>query len=222
MLSAATRVHHAARRRGCVAAADAGAAADDANGWRSGPCPMLMTKRKIISQTMIGNETRPIKAKLRNASCLWETHQSNLWVLDFIRRSPPRPWNIVQHDCGNLNDQRRNNRPARKCGLLLKTGSCSCCCSGPNQQHDFSAGEFSIVIRVRIIQVDPPGRAQLLSGFGEENGGTQRRSFSNTISVADSAADHAFCATGSQMLILRVSGIRNRLSTKHTAGTAIG
>jgi hypothetical protein len=78
-------------------------------------------------------------------------------VLDFIRRSPPRPWNIVQHDCGNLNDQRRNNRPPRKCGLLLKTGSCSCCCSGPNQQHDFSAGEFSVVIRVRIIQVDPPG-----------------------------------------------------------------
>jgi hypothetical protein len=35
-------------------------------------------------------------------------------------------------------------------------------------------------------------------------------------------ADYAFAASGSQMLILRVSGIRNRLSTKHTAGTAIG
>jgi hypothetical protein len=30
-----------------------------------------------------------------------------------------------------------------------------------------------------------------------------------------------YCA-GSQMLILRVSGIRNRASMKHTAGTAIG
>jgi hypothetical protein len=35
-------------------------------------------------------------------------------------------------------------------------------------------------------------------------------------------ADYALCASGSQMLILRVSGIRNRLSTKHIAGTAIG
>jgi hypothetical protein len=35
-------------------------------------------------------------------------------------------------------------------------------------------------------------------------------------------ADYAFAASGSQMLILRVYGIRNRLSTKHTAGTAIG
>jgi hypothetical protein len=69
---------------------------------------------------MIGNETRPIKAKLRNASCLWDTHQRNLWVLDFIRRSPPRPWNIVQHDCGNVNDQRRNHRPPQKCGLPSK------------------------------------------------------------------------------------------------------
>jgi hypothetical protein len=119
----AARVHHAARRRGCIAAADAGAAAHDANGWRSGgaanrmrawPCPMLMTRRKIIAQKMIGNEMRPIKAKLRNASCLWDTPQRNLWVLDFIRRSPPRPWNIVQHDCGNVNDQRRNHRPTAK------------------------------------------------------------------------------------------------------------
>jgi len=45
---------------------------------------MLMTRRKIIAQTMIGNETRPIKAKLRNASCLWDTHQRYLWVLDFM------------------------------------------------------------------------------------------------------------------------------------------
>jgi len=91
-LHQAARVHHAHRRRGCVAAADAGATAHDANGWRSGgtanrmrawPCPMLMTRRKIIAQTMIGNETRPIKAKLRNASCLWDTHQRNFWVLDF-------------------------------------------------------------------------------------------------------------------------------------------
>jgi hypothetical protein len=112
--SETARVHHGARRRGCVAAADAGAAAHDANGWRSGgaanrmrawPCPMIMTRRKIIAQTMVGNETRPIKAKLRNASCLWDTHQRNLWVLDFIRRSPPRTWNIVQHDCGNVNDR---------------------------------------------------------------------------------------------------------------------
>jgi hypothetical protein len=129
LLSRHTRRREFITLLGGVAAADAGAAAHDANGWRSGgaanrmrawPCPMLMTRRKIIAQTMIGNETRPIKAKLRNASCLWETHQSNLWVLDFIRRSPPRTWNIVQHDCGNLNDQRRNNRPPRKCGLLLK------------------------------------------------------------------------------------------------------
>ena len=125
----APRVHHAARQRGCVAAADADAAAHDANGWRIGgtanrmrawPCPMLMTRRKIIAQTTIGNETRPIKAKLRNASCLWDTHRRSLWVLDFIRRSPPRPWNIVQHDCGNVNDQRRNHRPPQKCGLPSK------------------------------------------------------------------------------------------------------
>ena len=33
----------------------------------------------------------------------------------------------------------------------------------------------------------------------------------------------AFAAAGSsQMLRMRVSGIRNRLNTKHTAGTAIG
>ena len=149
-----------------MAAADAGAAAHDANDWRSGgaanrmrawPCPVFMTRRKIMTQTKIGNKTRPIKAKLRNASCLWDTHQRNLWVLDFIRRSPPPPWNIVQHDCGNINDQRRNHRPPQKCGLPPKTGSRSCRCSGPNQQHDFSAGEFSVVIRVRIIQVDPPG-----------------------------------------------------------------
>jgi hypothetical protein len=141
---------------GGVAAADAGAAAHDANGWRSGgaasrmrawPCPMLMTRRKIIAQTMIGNETRPIKAKLRNASCLWDTHQRNLWVLDFIRRSPPRPWNIVQHDCGNVNDQRRNHRPPQKCGLPLKTGSCSCRCSGTQ-----SATRF---LRWRIQRRDP-------------------------------------------------------------------
>jgi hypothetical protein len=79
------------------------------------------------------------------------------------------------------------------------------------------------VIRVPIIQVDPPRREPGFFPVREkENGGTQRRSFSNTISVADSATDYAFCASGSQMLILRVSGIRNRLSTKHTAGTAIG
>jgi len=35
-------------------------------------------------------------------------------------------------------------------------------------------------------------------------------------------ADYAFAASGSQMLILWVSGIRKRLSTKHIAGTAIG
>jgi len=35
-------------------------------------------------------------------------------------------------------------------------------------------------------------------------------------------ADYAYAASGPQILILRVSGIKNRLSTKHTAGTAIG
>ena len=35
-------------------------------------------------------------------------------------------------------------------------------------------------------------------------------------------ADYAFTAYGSQILILRVSGIWNKLSTKHIAGTAIG
>ena len=35
-------------------------------------------------------------------------------------------------------------------------------------------------------------------------------------------ADYAYAACGPQIFILRVSGIRNRLSTKHTAGTAIG
>ena len=36
------------------------------------------------------------------------------------------------------------------------------------------------------------------------------------------APDFAYAACGPQIFILRVSGIRNRLSTKHTAGTAIG
>jgi hypothetical protein len=122
---------------GGVAAADAGAAAHDANGWRSGgaasrmrawPCPMLMTRRKIIAQTMIGNETRPIKAKLRNASCLWDTHQRNLWVLDFIRRSPPRE------------RQRSASEPSvTEMRAALKLGRALARCSGPNQQHDFSA-----------------------------------------------------------------------------------
>ena len=31
-----------------------------------------------------------------------------------------------------------------------------------------------------------------------------------------------YAACGPQIFILRVSGIKNRLSTKHTAGTAIG
>jgi len=35
-------------------------------------------------------------------------------------------------------------------------------------------------------------------------------------------AENAYAACGPQIFILRVSGIRNRLSTKHTAGTAIG
>jgi hypothetical protein len=43
-----------------------------------------------------------------------------------------------------------------------------------------------------------------------------------TVAVDRIWADYAFTAAGSQILILRVSGIRNRLSTKHTAGTAIG
>jgi hypothetical protein len=34
--------------------------------------------------------------------------------------------------------------------------------------------------------------------------------------------DDAYAACGPQIFILRVSGIKNRLSTKHTAGTAIG
>jgi hypothetical protein len=34
--------------------------------------------------------------------------------------------------------------------------------------------------------------------------------------------DYAFAVSDSQMRILRVSGIRNRPSTKHIAGTAIG
>ena len=40
--------------------------------------------------------------------------------------------------------------------------------------------------------------------------------------AAEPLLRYAFTASGSQILILRVSGIRNRLSTKHTAGTAIG
>ena len=39
---------------------------------------------------------------------------------------------------------------------------------------------------------------------------------------ASQFGDYTFSVTGFQMLIWRVSGIRNRLSTKHTAGTAIG
>ena len=35
-------------------------------------------------------------------------------------------------------------------------------------------------------------------------------------------ADFAYAACGPQIFILRVSGIKYRLSTKHTAGTAIG
>jgi hypothetical protein len=153
-----------------VAAADAGAAAHDANGWRSGgaanrmrawPCPMLMTRRKIIAQTTIGNETRPIKTKLRNASCLWDTHRRSLWVLDFIRRSPPRPWNIVQHDCGNVNDQRRNHRPPQKCGLPSKLSRALAVAVDP-----ISNNTSSILLRMKdskalpdcifVNPIDPP------------------------------------------------------------------
>jgi methyl coenzyme M reductase gamma subunit len=35
-------------------------------------------------------------------------------------------------------------------------------------------------------------------------------------------ADNAYAASAPQIFMWRVSGIRNRLSTKHTAGTAIG
>ena len=35
-------------------------------------------------------------------------------------------------------------------------------------------------------------------------------------------AEDAYAACGPQIFILRVSGIKNRLSTRHIAGTAIG
>jgi hypothetical protein len=86
--------------------------------------PMLMTRRKIIAQMMIGNETRPIKAKLRNASCLWDTHQGDLWVLHFIPAISAVPTNIVQHDCENVNDQRRIPPSATEMqGMPLKLGA---------------------------------------------------------------------------------------------------
>src|SRR5215471_7709680 len=66
---------------------------------------------------------------------------------------------------------------------------------------------------------DPSGTKSASLRFGRRE---RRHSFLNTISVPGSAADYALCASGSQMLILRVSGIRNRPSTKHTMGTAIG
>src|SRR6516162_5081081 len=76
--------------------------------------------------------------------------------------------------------------------------------------HRRNAGYPSKLSRVLAVAVPPDQRRNFSAGE------------SNTISVPDSAADYAFCASGSQMLIWRVSGIRNRLSTKHTAGTAIG
>jgi hypothetical protein len=160
-----------------------------------------MTRRKIIAQTMIGSETRPIKAKLRNASCLWDTHQGDLWVLDFIRRSPPCPRNIVQHDCENVNDQRRIHRPPQTF-------------STENSPSRSEFGLSSRLIRRNGARFCPVREI--------ENSGNSTTSLSNTISVPGSPADYTFCGFGSQMLILRVSGIRNRLSTKHTAGTAIG
>jgi len=113
---------------------------------------VLMTRRKIIAQMIIGSETRPIKAKFRNASSLWDTHQRDLWVLHFIRRSPPRPSNIVQHDCGNVNDppSATETRGTSSRALVVAVR--------PTQRHDFSTRELDVVIGVRIIpaQVLPP------------------------------------------------------------------
>jgi hypothetical protein len=117
---------------------------------------MLMTRRKIIAQTMIGSETRRIKAKLRNASCLWDTHQGDLWVLDFIRRSPPCPRNIVQHDCENVNDRRRIPPSAAEMRAIpLKTGACLAAAMRP-KQHAFSTenspSRFEFGLSSRLIR----------------------------------------------------------------------
>jgi hypothetical protein len=136
--------------------------------WRSGgaahrmrawPCPMVTTRRKIITQTKIGNKTRPIKAKLRNASCLLDSHQRNLWVLDFIRRSPPPHRALFSMTAGTStisvgSTVRRRN-----------AGSCPCRCSAQSATR-FLRGRISVVIRVRIIQADPPGTEPASLRFG--------------------------------------------------------
>ena len=118
---------------------------------RAWPCPMFMTRRKIITQTKIGNKTRPIKAKLRNASCLWDTHQRNLRVLDFIRRSPPCPWNIVQHDYRDVND-------TPSAAEMQATSSRALAVAVAHSATRTFPGELGVVIRVRIVpgQIRPP------------------------------------------------------------------
>ena len=48
------------------------------------------------------------------------------------------------------------------------------------------------------------------------------RPFGPAPGLSSQVADFAYAACGPQIFILRVSGIKYRLSTKHTAGTAIG
>ena len=94
-----------------------------------------------------------------------------------------RPWNIVQHDCGNVNDQRRLHRPRQRCGLPLKTESCYRRCSATQSATRLLRWRISVVTSSGLSRLIYPERSQLLCGSGEENGGTQRRSFSNAISV---------------------------------------
>src|SRR5215469_18162545 len=110
-----------------------------------------MTRRRIIAQMIIGSETRPIKAKFRNASSLWDTHQRDLWVLHFIRRSPPRPSNIVQHDCGNVND------PPSATEMAGYLESCSCRCGAAHSATRlFHSSDVVIGVRIIPAQVLPP------------------------------------------------------------------
>ena len=110
-----------------------------------------MIRMKIIAQMMIGSETRPIKAKFRNTSSLWDTHQRDLWMLHFIRRSPPCPWNIVQHDYRDVNDTPSAAEMQATSGRALAVAVAH------SATRTFP-GELGVVIRVRIVpgQIRPP------------------------------------------------------------------
>jgi hypothetical protein len=68
------------------------------------------------------------------------------------------------------------------------------------------------------------GRALNPRGWrgAEKGAGPSRPRTRFVLQLVLPSCDDAYAACGPQIFILRVSGIKNRLSTKHIAGTAIG